>query len=209
MSCLKHSDSIHRYFDGEMTQIEREQLYRHLEGCSECQEHYDEVKKSIALVQSASHIQAPKNFTENVMSALPQKKKKRTIAWKKWSKNHPVLVAAAVFLLFMSSMTWLNWTGMSGGEMAISGVGNFEVDQENNTVIIPEGEVIEGDLTVRNGDVDVQGEVHGDLTVINGEQYMASAGQVAGNIEEVNQVLSWLWYETKELFSNLSPDQED
>ncbi|WP_238554321.1 anti-sigma factor [Geomicrobium sp. JCM 19038] len=109
MSCLKHSDSIHRYFDGEMTQIEREQLYRHLEGCSECQEHYDEVKKSIALVQSASHIQAPKDFTENVMSALPHKKK-RTIAWKKWSKKHPVLVAAAVFLLFMSSMTWLNWT---------------------------------------------------------------------------------------------------
>lgn len=87
MSCLKHSDSIHRYFDGEMTQIEREQLYRHLEGCSECQEHYDEVKKSIALVQSASHIQAPKDFTENVMSALPQKKKKRTFAWKKWSKK--------------------------------------------------------------------------------------------------------------------------
>ncbi|GAJ98896.1 anti-sigma-W factor RsiW [Geomicrobium sp. JCM 19055] len=206
---MKHSDSIHRYFDGEMTQIEREQLYRHLEGCSECQEHYDEVKKSIALVQSASHIQAPKDFTENVMSALPQKKKKRTFAWKKWSKKPSVLVAAAVFLLFMSSMTWLNWTGMSGGEMAISGVGNFEVDQESNTVIIPEGEVIEGNLTVRNGDVDVQGEVQGDLTVINGEQYMASAGQVAGNIEEVNQVLSWLWYETKELFSNLSPDQED
>ncbi|GAK10411.1 zf-HC2 domain-containing protein [Geomicrobium sp. JCM 19039] len=202
MSCS--SERIQRYFDGDLTRDERMQLYEHLRECGDCKSHYDEVKKSIALVQSASHITAPSKFTESVMDALP-KRKRRSVAWKRWSRNHPMLVAASVFLVLMSSMVWVNWSGMSGDDVMVRGAtGDVHVNYETNTVIIPEGETVAGDLTVRNGNVDVQGEVEGDLTVINGEQYMASAGNVAGNVEEINEILSWIWYETKSLFSGLT-----
>ena len=51
-------------------------------------------------------------------------------------------------------------------------------------MIIPEGEVVKGDVTVRNGKLIIEGEVDGNVTVINGEKYMASAGKVTGDIEE-------------------------
>ena len=44
---------------------------------------------------------------------------------------------------------------------------------EGQTVIVPNGEVVKGDIVVKNGDIVVEGEVDGNVTVING-QYMAS-----------------------------------
>ena len=51
---------------------------------------------------------------------------------------------------------------------------------------------------VRNGKLKIEGEVDGNVTVINGEQYMASAGKVTGDIEEINEVFEWIWYHIKE-----------
>jgi anti-sigma factor RsiW len=73
---------------------------------------------------------------------------------------------------------------------------------ENDTVIVPEGEVVKGDIVVRNGKLKIEGEVQGDVTVINGEQYLASAGKVTGEISEVNEVFEWIWYHIKETAKN-------
>jgi anti-sigma factor RsiW len=45
--------------------------------------------------------------------------------------------------------------------------------------------------------LEIEGEIQGDVTVINGEQYLASAGHVTGQIEEVNEVFDWIWYHIK------------
>ncbi|MBB6451370.1 anti-sigma factor RsiW [Geomicrobium halophilum] len=193
MECFVSVNDIRRYFDGEMKQEERDQFYLHLPDCIKCQEHFEEVKKTIALTQSASHIEAPPAFTSKVMDNLPHKKPRRR--WKTWIHNHPLIVAALVCFIFSSIVFWLIWIGSD--EVTISGEGNVEVIRETNTVLVPEGEMIEGDLVVRNGNVDVQGEVHGDLTVIHGE--MSTTGQVTGDVEEINQMLAWIWYEIKTL----------
>ena len=64
-------------------------------------------------------------------------------------------------------------------------------------LLVPEGEVVKGDVTVRNGKLIIEGEVDGNVTVINGERYMASAGKVTGEIEEINEVFEWIWYHIK------------
>ena len=56
---------------------------------------------------------------------------------------------------------------------------------------------VKGDVIVRNGKLEIEGEVQGDVTVINGEKYLASAGHVTGQIEEVNEVFDWIWYHMK------------
>lgn len=71
---------------------------------------------------------------------------------------------------------------------------NLVVDGQ--TVIVPEGEVVKGDIVVKNGDLVVEGEVDGNVTVING-QYMASSAVVSGKIEEIDEVFEWLWYTIK------------
>ena len=74
---------------------------------------------------------------------------------------------------------------------------------EGETVIIPEGQVVKGDLIVKNGDVRVDGELDGNLTVINGSiidgsKYMASTANVTGKTEEINKAFDWLWYTIKD-----------
>ncbi|RSL29253.1 anti-sigma factor [Salibacterium salarium] len=202
MACeQKYEALLNRYLDGETNEQERDDLFLHMETCENCTNHYKELNKALLLVQSSSHIKAPAGFTDNVMNQLPAKKKRTS--WKKWSKQHPVLVAASLFVILMTSSLFSVWNEQAGEEISVSGSQKVEVDQDKGTVVVPEEEVIEGDLTVRNGKVEVEGEITGNLTVINGEQYLASAGEVSGEIEEVDQVLEWIWYHTKRITADV------
>ncbi|MBU9720175.1 MULTISPECIES: zf-HC2 domain-containing protein [Bacillaceae] len=211
MACEnEYSHLIHKYLDEEMTLLEKKKLENHLLHCADCSGHLRELRKTVAIVQSASHMEAPKDFTANVMKQLP--KETRTNQWKTWTRRHPYLITAAVFfLVFIMSVSSI-WTG-GQKEIIVQGDGHFVVDEERGVVIIPEGEVISGDITVRNGDIEIAGEVNGSITVINGEliysdltngeNYLASTGHVAGEINEINQVFGWLWFHIKSFFSDV------
>ncbi|WP_216831477.1 anti-sigma factor family protein [Alkalihalobacterium elongatum] len=198
MACEpKYVSLMHKYFDGEACEKERADLYEHIKQCEACNEHHKELKRTIAFVQSASHISAPKDFTANVLKQLPEYKKTTSRTWKRWMRRHPFLVAAALFLIFMSSSVVSLWNHQEG-QLMVSGAGNIQIDKETGTVVVPEGEVVEGDLTIRNGKLEVAGEIKGSVLLINSEQYLASAGSVSGEIKEINQVLDWTWYHIKE-----------
>ncbi|MFB4165595.1 zf-HC2 domain-containing protein [Alteribacillus sp. JSM 102045] len=208
MACeKKYEIQLHKYLDGEMIDSERTEFYRHLEACEECSAHYKELKKAVMLVQSSSHIEAPAGFTEAVRNNLPREKKRKH--WKNWMKQHPVLVAASLFVFLMASSLLSVWNEQSGEGVSVVGGQGVEIDRENDTVIVPEGETVDGDLLVKNGSVEVKGEITGNLTVINGEQYLASAGKVAGEIEQVDQALEWFWYHTKRIVSDVFSFEEN
>ncbi|MFC5713983.1 anti-sigma factor [Thalassorhabdus alkalitolerans] len=208
MACDHYHDRVLKsYFNEELDAKERASFYEHLKKCSTCHSHYHETTKTIAFIQSASHLEAPGSFTASVMEQLPKKRKRA--AWKKWAYNHPVAAASAIFLLLMSSSVFSIWNDQSGQEISVQGSGNVHINKENGMVVIPEDEVVEGDLIVQNGSVEVHGEVLGDLTVINGEPYLASAGEVAGEIEEVDQVLEWIWYHAKRLTGDILSGNEE
>ncbi|WNF36979.1 anti-sigma factor [Bacillaceae bacterium IKA-2] len=201
MTCNKEIVSlIHRYLDEEITVIERKQLKEHLSECDKCRTHMNELKKSIAFVQSTSHIDAPINFTEVVMKRLP--KQKRSVNTKRWMKNHPFFVAASVFIVLMATSMFSVWMD-SSNELSVSGQANLIIDKERNIIVVPEGEIVEGNLMIRNGSLQVNGQVNGNVTIINGQNYMASAGKVAGNIEVIDKGLEWVWYNIKTFFSEV------
>lgn len=195
-------EQIQEYLDEELTIEQEQKLREHLQQCKECKRYLHEMKKSVALIQSTSNIQAPSGFTAKVMANLP--KEKKTVSFKRWIRRYPLLTAAALFFILMSGSVFSIWN--EDQQFSVSKQPNLIV--ENNIVIVPEGEVVEGDIVVRNGKLKIDGEVNGDVTIINGEvinsdNYLASAGHVSGEIEEVNQIFDWLWYSVKKTVKDI------
>lgn len=195
MNCSENNiaELMHNYLDDDISEEEEKLLRKHLHTCDTCMQLFHELKKSIALVQSTSHISAPSDFTLKVMQNLP--KEKRTVGYRRWFKEHPMLTAASLFLVLMAGSLFSVWN--ENEQFSVSKQPNLIV--ENNTVIVPEGETVAGDVVVKNGKIVIEGAVDGDVTVINGENYMASAGNVTGEIKEVNQMFEWLWYHIKKV----------
>lgn len=182
---------MHEYLDEEIEVQDEMILREHLKGCKDCEKLFNEFKRTIAVVKGSSRMQAPPNFTANVMARLPKEKKKVSV--QRWLRNHPLISAASLFLVLMMGSIFSTWN--EEREFSVSKQENLIV--QNDTVIVPEGEVVKGDVIVRNGKLKIEGEVQGNVTVINGEQYLASAGHVTGQIEVVNEVFDWIWYHMK------------
>ncbi|WP_210367101.1 anti-sigma factor [Bacillus sp. REN3] len=189
-------DYMHEFLDDEISTEHENVLREHLQSCSDCRDYFRELKRAVALVQSTSHIQPSADFTSKVMNRLPKETKKTEI--KRWFRRHPLLTAASLFIALMTGSVFSTWN--QEHQFSVSKQPNLVV--ENDTVIVPEGEVVKGDVLVRNGKLKIEGEVQGDVTVINGENYLASAGNVTGEIHEVNEVFEWIWYHIKQTAKN-------
>lgn len=197
MSCpAKIIEYMHEYLDEEISAEHEKILREHIQTCKECQSHFHELKKTIALVQSTSNIKAPPNLTANVMARLPKEKKK--IGVRRWFRHHPLLTAASLFFVLMAGSLFSTW---NDHQFSVSKQPNLKV--ENTTVIVPKGEVVKGDVVVKNGTLKIEGEIQGNVTIINGEKYLASAGHVTGEIKEVNKIYEWLWFEIKKTCKDL------
>jgi len=190
--CPEHIiELMHEYLDGEIDPEKELILQEHLKGCKECEVIFNELKRTVSIVQSISQMQLPSDFTANVLARLPKEKKKVVIS--RLLKQHPFIAAASLFIVLMAGSAISTWN--TNQEFSVSKQKNLIV--QNNTVIVPKGEVVKGDVIVRNGTLKIEGEVQGDVTVINGKEYMASAGHVTGEIDEVNEVFDWIWYHMK------------
>jgi anti-sigma factor RsiW len=197
MECKNVSLFMHEYLDGDIEAADEQKLRKHLQECEECSEHFRELKRTIAFIQSTSHVSAPTNFTEGVMKRLPVERKRAKA--RRWLQGHPLLTAAAVFFVLMLGGALSSWSNNS--EFSVSKQDNVEV--KGHTAIVPEGKTVQGDLVVRNGNTRIEGKVNGSVTVINGSNYLASAGEVTGEIRELDQMFEWLWYKMKSTTDNI------
>lgn len=200
---------MHDYLDGDISKEEESELKRHLEDCEECQKHFHELNRTITFIRSAENMEAPADFTDKVMNSLPTEKK--TVKYKRWFKRHPILVAAAIFFILMiGSLT----TSMNQGTDQLVVSTQEELVVEGDTVIVPAGVTVPGDVYVKNGDLLLLGTVDGNVTLFNGklldgdsqldgEGLMASAGGVNGELETVDQTFEWVWYHVKSFFKGI------
>lgn len=198
---------MHKYLDGDLIKEEETQLQRHLEDCEECQQHFHELKRTITLIQSTERFEAPVNFTANVMKNLPTERKR--VKYLRWFKMHPMLTAAAIFFILMFTGVFTTWN--QDNQLVVSKQDNLII--EGDTVIVPEGEVVEGDLLVKNGNLIIYGTVDGDVTLVNGKLLedspldsgglMASVGEVNGEFENVDRMFEWVWYKLKSFTKNI------
>ncbi|XJZ27488.1 zf-HC2 domain-containing protein [Bacillota bacterium Lsc_1132] len=188
---------MHEFLDEDIEQETEAILREHLKRCKECENLFNELKRTIAFVKGTSSLHVSDDFTERLMEKLPKEKKK--VGIQRWLRNHPFIAAASLFLLLMMGSFLSSWT--QDQEFSVTKQKNLIV--QNNTAIVPKGEVVKGDVVVRNGKLKIEGEVDGNVTVINGEKYMASAGHVTGEVKEVNEVFDWIWYYLKQTGRNV------
>lgn len=198
MACTeKQMDLMHKVLDNEAAEEEKQALYDHLRTCENCRRQFNELKKSVQLLRRLPRHELPLGFTQSVMMQLPPEK---THSIKRWMGHHPLLVAAAIFLVMMSGYLFSAWSNPAF-QATVDGQGH--VTTQGHTVIVPKHEVIKGDLIVQNGAVKIDGRVKGNVVLINSQSLQASAGHVTGDIEQVNQIVSWIWYEIRHFFVNI------
>ncbi|OEH53949.1 anti-sigma factor [Oceanobacillus sp. E9] len=210
MSCNKdYLNLMHIYLDGDISREDESRLRRHLEDCESCQKHFHELNRTITLMCSAERVEAPEGFTENVMENLPSEKK--TVKYRRWFKLHPMWTAAAIFLVLMAGGMISTWT-QSTDQLVVSAQNELIV--EGDTVIVPAGVTVPGDVLVKNGDLLLLGTVDGDVTIfngkildndaeMNGEGLMASVGGVNGELETIDRLFEWIWYNIKNFFKGV------
>ncbi len=201
--CQLPMEQLHDYVDGELSDEMMEKTYEHVVSCPACQRHVDELRLITLRLEQMKDTHVPplsSQFTNDVMGKIkegkkPQPKKVRPTK-RSIFRRYPFISAAAIFVLMMSALLFSEYRAPD--EFAFTKQPNIIVEGE--TVIVPEGEVVEGDLIVRNGNLRIEGEVNGDVAVVKGEKYMASTAVVTGEVEEIDRAFDWLWYKIKRFF---------
>lgn len=194
---------MHAYLDGDISRQDEQMLQAHLAECPHCREMMDELKMSALFLKSAEPINAPEGFVSGVMARLP--KEKSQAGFQRLLRRHPLVAAAALFLMLMSATLFSSYS--NNQQFSFTKQPNLVIEGE--TVVVPAGEVVKGDLVVRNGNLRIEGEVDGNVTVIRGSKYMASTAVVTGTSEEIDKAFDWLWYKIKSTVKEVFPSSKD
>lgn len=198
MDCKEAILLMHDYLDGDVTGPEAAQLKKHLIGCAGCQERYTKLEKAGALVSSLKPVYAPSHMTTSaIMQSLPAPTKRS--AWVKWPRRHPAASVAAIFLVVMLGSFLTMWN--EDTQLVVHGSDLEQVVIKGNTVVVPEGHTVQGNLIIENGQIEVNGKINGNLVVIDGNYALASTAQISGDITSVNQAVEWIWFKLNQLFS--------
>ncbi|HET7616722.1 MAG TPA: anti-sigma factor, partial [Bacillales bacterium] len=126
---------MHKVLDEDADEKDKYDLTLHLNKCRSCRDHFEELKKTEVMVRSVSRVKAPNQFKENILDCLPSEKRASVV--KRWLQSHPVLTAAALFMIFMTGYLFSLWQGPQ--EVALHGTGH--VITGDDEVIVPKGEV--------------------------------------------------------------------
>lgn len=74
MQCKQISDLMMKYFDGNISELELEQLLRHNQKCPDCAEEFEVLKDAIYEVEMLPDIEPPIELTANIMAAVANQK---------------------------------------------------------------------------------------------------------------------------------------
>lgn len=194
--------NMHAYLDGDISPDDEQQLNKHLAECVDCRMLMDELSIPITFIRKAESVQAPIGFVDGVMARLPKEKPQAGV--QRWLRRHPILAAAVMFFVLMSATLFSDF----GTDQNFSVTKQSNLVIEGKSVLVPAGEIVKGDIVVRNGDLRVEGEVDGNITVIKGSKYMASTAVVTGTSEEIEELFDWLWYKIKKTVKEVMPSSK-
>jgi len=203
MDCREAYPLMHEYLDGTLDDNGKRTLGRHLSGCPSCRDRLESLERTEAYLcmvalEPGAHLSD--GFTERVMAALPEPG--RMARFKRWMRRHPAASVAAVFALLMMGSFLSLWEGSE--YMVLKGTDLDEVVIEGNTVIVPEGATVHGDLLVENGSIKVDGKVEGNLIVVDGNLQLASTASIAGQVTRIDQTIEGIWFRIKQFFSGFA-----
>lgn len=214
MNCKVAVEFIHQYLDGELEGNQHEQLKSHLNQCDSCMKTYEQYERTDALAKYTlqSSIRSERStadaakLRQSILAQLPTKHQTKSKArFVRWLYRYPGLTAAAVFIAVMIVSLFASWDQDSKLIISASQDDLQHVVIQGNTIIVPEGIELTGDLVVENGIVEVKGAVSGNVTVIDGKMVLASTGHIAGQSKVIDQALDWFWYKVTSSFNEVIP----
>jgi anti-sigma factor RsiW len=200
MNCREALPMLHQYLDGDLEGQEKKALKEHLLACMDCRRRLQQLEKVEALVQAWPSPQVPEGLTERIMSALPPEKRRGS--WSRWFRKHPAASVAAVFFVVMMGSFLSMWD--NDQELIVKGTDLQSVVIQGDTVYVPAGKTVAGNLTVENGKLEVEGDIRGDITVIDGRMNLASTAHISGQVTQIDEAFSWLWFKTGQFITQLS-----
>ncbi|CAM4391102.1 zf-HC2 domain-containing protein [Saccharibacillus endophyticus] len=204
MECKQAVSLMHDYLDGDLPSEQARELQSHLEACTDCRAAFRRLEETEMMLFAANRksesVAVSEDMTDRIMSFLPQPKKHSPV-WN-WVRRHPALTAAAAFILIMLGTSIGFWNADT--QLVVRGSDLNRVQVEGNTVIVPEGTIVSGDLTVERGELKIYGDVEGNVTVIDGSAYQASTAHVAGQVKDINQAFDWVWYKLSNIVSEVA-----
>lgn len=201
MNCRESVSLMHEYLDGDLAGSKLLHLNHHLSSCHSCKAHLRQLEKTDAFLRSLPKSRVSEGITERIMQALPEERKTRS--WARWARRYPGVSVAVVFLVVMFASIATIWN--QDDELIVKGANLDQLVIEGDTVTVPEGSVIEGNLVVENGKLDVQGTIQGNLTIVDGEMNLASTAYVGGKVSKVNQWIDWFWYKVSGMVTAVAP----
>lgn len=200
MDCNEALPLLHEYLDGGLQGRDSAALKQHLLVCAECRRRLQQFEKMEALISAKTPSEVPEGLTERIMQSLPPVKRQNPFY--RWVRKHPAVSVAAVFFLVMFSSFVVSWN--DNQELLVKGSDLESVVIKGNTVYIPAGATVSGDLTVENGVTQVDGDIKGSLIVIDGKVNLASTAHISGQVKKIDEAFSWLWYKMNAWIVQLS-----
>ena len=198
MNCAQASRLMHEYFDGDLAQEDKAKLKAHLGGCPECRKRFNGYERTEAFLHMALATPVGRDapdraaLTERILGSLPGRRRR---SFARWLRQYPGVTVAAMLGIVLLAGFLVSWE--QDRQLVVSGNDLSQIVIEGNRVVVPEGALVNGDLVVKNGEAVVNGEIRGNLTVIDGTVNMASTAKVIGEAREINQAINWLWYKLK------------
>lgn len=199
MNCQEAIAFMHEHLDRDLKAESSKKLMDHLQTCSSCKQLFSQLERTEALLRVPQHCTSPPGMKERIMSRLPEPRSKRRSFM--WIKRHPfvVLAMAACFIFGMNFVSIF----YVDKDMVVQG----SLDQlviVGDTVVVPDGVTVHGNLKVERGKLQIDGNVEGNVTVINGSYNLASSAYISGHITVVDAALDWIWYKLKNMFKIFS-----
>ncbi|MBB6671253.1 zf-HC2 domain-containing protein [Cohnella nanjingensis] len=199
MKCSDAARLMHEYLDQELPRDQCKLLQLHLRECPQCQARFRSLERTDALAHALPSVSVSGDLTDRIMKSLPKSRKPKV--WTGWVQRHPAASAAAFFLIVMLS----SFVAMWNQDEQLSVRGDLEhVVIKGNTVIVPAGQKVAGNLTIENGEAQVLGDVEGNLTIIDGHVTLASTAHIAGKVKTVDRALDWVWYKVTSWFDTVA-----
>lgn len=205
MDCKQASSLMHDFLDDDLSHEQALELKQHLQACPSCNALYRELEQTEMLMFATikhTAIKTDDEFVDRIMHQIPRHYSKQPFP--KWVRRHPALTAAALFLVVMLFSAISMWDKAEDLVVKTADSNQSQLIIQGKTVTVPEGATIAGNLTIENGDVQVLGEVQGNLTVIDGSYYQASTAHIAGEIKSIDQALDWIWYRISNVFTEVA-----
>jgi len=198
MNCAQASRLMHEYFDGDLAQADAVRLKAHLDGCPECRERFQGYERTEAFLHMALAAPVGRDapdralLAERILGSLPGRRRR---AFTRWLRQYPGVTVAAVLGFVLLAGFIASWE--QDRELVVRGSGLSQIVIEGNRVVVPEGALVNGDLVIENGEAVINGEIRGNLTVVDGTVNLASTAKVIGEAREINQAIDWLWYKLR------------